>query len=1049
MGKIRGIHSSPGVYTQITDLSYAAKTMGITTLGLIGETLKGPAFEPIPISAWTQYVEYFGGTSAEKYKDTLYPRYEAPYIAKSYLKASDQMYMCRVLGLSGYNAGPAFLITASGAQNKEQYVIAVLRSRGEFKKYVNIGDTCNPITKYDQVEYYCDDVALSAYTSINTTLNGCYENATTENGSFDINAYNLGQFNIIAKKDEKEVGQPIPVSFNAGSKDYIYNVLGSKANEGSAPLYVEEFYDYYLNQLISEGKVTQINSQVINVHELEINSVADPVGDIVSIPYTELKRKHLGSTFVCGEKGVLDATGDTWNGFGYYPTDEYGNIVSGTAKPMEVGGLYIVKGYTNPNTGLKSYVYVQLKSDPVKDNNGSVSATALTVGKKVTEPTIDRVDAVKVLSYDRFVYLNGEELALVTDMSDYHEQFRCASTPWIVSELKGSGKNLEVKKLFRFHTISDGNTANAQVKISIANVRPDDGLFDVYIRDFNDSDASPVYLEVYRNLNMVPGDSKYIGYKIGTYDGSNEQKSKYVTVEVIENDMTETCVPCGFLGYPVRTYGDATVIDGPHTTVVPVIAPEFNYNVNYYDDIREKRQFFGLSDITGVDIDMLYYKGKDAYTEDYASGYTKPFHLDSTLSKEIKDNITGLTITIDGDKDTAGIEWAAVSPNAKFNSSINDRPIIGSESEMENTIYEDKVMRKFTVYPYGGFDGWDVYRKQRTTTDEFRANKYKGTITNGNGKTFSKIENATALALSGTCITSDYYAFLAGANQFEIPEKYVINLMATPGIDYVKDTLLSNEILEMVEEKRYDTLYVMTTPDKPAGATDDVDEMYSASEAADNLEDAGINSYYACTYYPWVKYHDTDNNVYINLPVTKDVLRNMANTDNKRYPWYAPAGIERGDVECTRMHFFAKLEDEDAAYNGRINPVKTFSKDGVKVWGNKTMFIPENENDPMDRVNTIRLMLYMRKLIIESTRGLLFDPNDVTLKDEFRSIVEPILTQIKTDRGITDYKLNISQTKEQMDAHEMSCKLWVKPTPDLEYLEINFMVTPQGIEFED
>lgn len=1050
MGKIRGIHSSPGIYTQITDLSYAAKTMGITTLGLIGETLKGPAFEPIPISAWTQYVEYFGGTSAEKYKDTLYPRYEAPYIAKSYLTASDQMYMCRVLGLSGYNAGPAFLITAEKKEDSsKKYVVAVLRSRGEFKKYVNIGNTCKPITKYDQVEFYCNNVNLSAYTSISTTLNNCEESAETKKGSFDINAYNLGQFTIQAYNGKDEngkpipVGQPIPVSFNAGSKDYIYNVLGSKADDGSSPVYVEEFYDYYLNQLISEGKVDKISEKAINIHELEINAVADPVGDIVTIPYTELKRKHLGNTFVCGEAGVL--SGDNWNGFGYYPTDEYNNITSANVTPMEVGGIYIVKGYTNPNTGSKSYVYIQVKSEPA-DESGKITAKAIKVGKKTTGDTGDTVDAVKVLSYDRFVCIDstGKKLVLVTSMSDYHEQFRCASTPWIVSELKGSGKNLEVKKLFRFHTISDGNTANAQVKISIANIRPDDGLFDVYIRDFNDSDASPVYLEVYRNLNMVPGDSKYIGYKIGTYDGSNEQKSKYVTVEVIENDMTETCVPCGFLGYPVRTY-DGYTEDG-HSNVV--FAPEFNYNVNYYDDIREKRQFFGLSDITGVDVDMLYYKGKDAYTEEYGSGYTKPFHLDSTLSKEIKEDISGLTITIDGDEDTAGIEWAAVSPNAKFNISINDRPIIGSESDMENTIYEDKVMRKFTVYPYGGFDGWDVYRKQRTTTDEFRANKYKGTITNGNGKTFSKIENATALALSGSCITSDYYAFLAGANQFEIPEKYVINLMATPGIDYVKDTLLSNEILEMVEEKRYDTLYVMTTPDKPAGATDDVDEMYSASEAAENLEDAGIDSYYACTYYPWVKYHDKDNNVYINLPVTKDVLRNMANTDNKRYPWYAPAGIERGDVECEKMHFFAKLEDEDAVYNGRINPVKTFSKDGVKVWGNKTMYICEDTN-PMNRVNCTRLMLYMRKLIIESTRGLIFDPNDSTLKDEFRSIVEPILTQIKTDRGITDFKLNISQTKEEMDAHEMSCKLWVKPTPALEYLEINFMVTPQGVEFED
>jgi hypothetical protein len=147
MGKIRGTHSSPGVYTKFTDLSYAAKTLGVTTLGIAGETLKGPAFEPILVQDYNQFRDYFGGTNAEKFKDSQYPKYQLPYIAKSYLSASDRLYVCRVLGLSGYNAGPAFLITATDSAQTEEYVIAVLRSRGVYKKYANVGTECNPISK--------------------------------------------------------------------------------------------------------------------------------------------------------------------------------------------------------------------------------------------------------------------------------------------------------------------------------------------------------------------------------------------------------------------------------------------------------------------------------------------------------------------------------------------------------------------------------------------------------------------------------------------------------------------------------------------------------------------------------------------------------------------------------------------------------------------------------------------------------------------------------------------------------------------------------------
>ena len=172
----------------------------------------------------------------------------------------------------------------------------------------------------------------------------------------------------------------------------------------------------------------------------------------------------------------------------------------------------------------------------------------------------------------------------------------------------------------------------------------------------------------------------------------------------------------------------------------------------------------------------------------------------------------------------------------------------------------------------------------------------------------------------------------------------------------------------------------------------------------------------------------------------------MVKKKKKKYPWYSPAGIERGDVECTKMHFFTKLEDEDNVYDGRINPLKTFSEDGVKIWGNKTMY---SGDTPMNRINVVRLMLYMRKLIVKASMKLIFDPNDATLKEQFEGIVNPILAQIKQDRGITAYRLQVSQTLEQMDAHEISCSLFVKPTPTLEYISINFIVTPQGVDFDD
>ncbi len=38
-----------------------------------------------------------------------------------------------------------------------------------------------------------------------------------------------------------------------------------------------------------------------------------------------------------------------------------------------------------------------------------------------------------------------------------------------------------------------------------------------------------------------------------------------------------------------------------------------------------------------------------------------------------------------------------------------------------------------------------------------------------------------------------------------------------------------------------------------------------------------------------------------------------------------------------------KNADEDVLYDGRINPVKTFATDGVKIWGQRTFRIKESQ----------------------------------------------------------------------------------------------------------
>ena len=963
----RGSHSSPGIYTKEVDLTYAAKSLGITTLGLVGETLKGPAFEPIKIENWKEFQQYFGGTSAEKFKGSKYPKYELPYIAKSYLKNSNQLEVCRVLGLSGYNAGPAWLITAEGKNGK--YVVAVLRSRGAYDKYGTKGyNPCDDEYQYDKLSYFAEKVEIAEYSSATIMVDcaGIATNMATNEG-YAINENNFGRFTIVVNGSTR-----YPVSLNPEDKDYILNVLGTSVDDGESFVFVEELYDIALAKMIYNKEVTAISNTVIELTEGLSNEKSplvpskESVLSFNDIPEYELTYKNVGQRFICDNGEVV--------------------VVKSTIE-----------------NGKRTYYYD-------------------------VEETLEKNERIYVMSKDRFFEFTGSKMMeCSTDVNDYKEQFRCASTPWVVSELKGDGKNVMLRKLFRFHTISDGNAANSEVKVSIQNILPDEGYFDVIVRAFDDMDSNPTVLEKYSKCSMVPGTSNFIGLKIGTFDGEYELKSKYISVEVIANDMTEACVPAGFLGYPMREY-DASV---------GVKQPSMGYNIYMDEDVKIKKQYFGFSNLVGIDVDLFKYKGRNAY--DNINSLSDGFHLDSRIGNLSND--LRAEFTVDGE---TGYTFITVNPNVTPNVNGGSIPVIGQEREMYNTVYKDVAARKFTVCFYGGFDGWDIYRESRTNGDDYKSNKYRGRIEKGNGTIFNQITNPDGLNLNGNAITTDYYAYLAGIRQFMNPEAVDINVFATPGIDYVNNSLLSHEALAMIEEERGDAIYVMTTPDKPYGSDDS--DMYFPADVVANLEDSEIDSSYATTYYPWVKYYDKDNKVYINLPATKDVVCSMAYTDNTSYPWFAPAGIIRGGVECERAHFITKLDDEDTLYEGRINPIKTFATDGVKIWGQKTMY---DADTPLNRVNVRRLMLRVKKLITGACRRLIFEQNDATVKAQFEGLVKPILDDIKAKRGIYDYRLEVDDSPEARDRQTLPAVIYIKPTKALEYIDLTFTIMPESAQFDE
>ena len=259
----RGIHVSPGIYSKETEISYAVKSLGITTLGLVGETLKGPAFQPMMVENWRGFQDTFGGTSTEKFAGSQYPKYELPYIAKSYLTESNQLQVCRVLGLGGYNAGPAWVIKAVAKDTDSPYnnmAVAVLRSRGHYEKvhqYEASGSCDCQMTVYDKLFYevgeqtmsgsehcspttYNNVVKLGHYSNLQSSESGCegYSSLTPQANSgttINVSSVDHGHFKICGLVGPQATTATVAesattyfeyaVSLNPSDKDYILKVF--------------------------------------------------------------------------------------------------------------------------------------------------------------------------------------------------------------------------------------------------------------------------------------------------------------------------------------------------------------------------------------------------------------------------------------------------------------------------------------------------------------------------------------------------------------------------------------------------------------------------------------------------------------------------------------------------------------------------------------------------------------------------------------------------------------------------------------------------------
>ena len=643
--------------------------------------------------------------------------------------------------------------------------------------------------------------------------------------------------------------------------------------------------------------------------------------------------------------------------------------------------------------------------------------------------------------------------------SNFIASLQGAETPQIIScRLDPSDTPTD---LFKFVTRGEGGDwSNKNIKISIQDIKrstnndTEYGTFSVVIRHLSDSDNVVRVIEQFNNCTLNPNSLDYVARKIGTqYREWEPSERRYRTqgdwpnnsqlVRIVMNSDVDAgltnpvLLPFGFdgivkyvdetienagsgswisgSGNPGPGYvGETLVISGSSLTA-SVFYPEPELRVSASDGnlANPTDAYFGFQTTQTAggtvfdtsNIDLLRPRG--GIVANMFRGVLAGVRAEST--QFTLDDISGSGVWEEGSYATDSLTFAA--------------PISG---------VLDAGYDRFTVPVYGGFDGTDI-----TQMDPFA--------------------NATMTGTPSDTTSYEFFSIRKAIDSVADPEVVEMNLAAVPGLTQEG---LTTHLVRTCED-RADALAVIDLPDafQPREEGTSVSRNNTASTITtlvNGLRSRGLNSSYGCAYYPWVRARDTINGAFLWLPPSVAAIGTFSSSQRRTQVWFAPAGFNRGGltegsagIPVIDVAHQLRRKDRDDLYGANINPIAKFPAEGVVIFGQKTLQVTPSA---LDRINVRRLMIFVKKRISQIASGLLFDPNVQQTWKRFTAQVNPFLADVKTNFGLSDYRVvldDTTTTPDLVDRNILYAQIYLKPTRAIEFIAIDFNITRTGASFDD
>ena len=269
-------------------------------------------------------------------------------------------------------------------------------------------------------------------------------------------------------------------------------------------------------------------------------------------------------------------------------------------------------------------------------------------------------------------------------------------------------------------------------------------------------------------------------------------------------------------------------------------------------------------------------------------------------------------------------------------------------------------------------------------------------------------------------------------------DAYKYNILVAPGLISSHGAPSSTAITQ-----------IQTTVQERGDAIAIIDLVpYNATIGTVTSTVSSYNTPYMATYWPWLKTVDPNTGNQVWVPASTMIPSVYAFNDSVAAPWFAPAGINRGILPTIiQAERILTQGNRDTLYQSNVNPIATFPGAGVVVFGQKTL---QKKKSALDRVNVRRLLIELKNYISQVADTFVFEQNDANTRSEILSIINPYLSSIQQQQGLTSFKVIMDESNNPpsvVDQNQLVGQIYLQPTKTIEFILLDFNILPTGAVF--